>query len=67
MHARLITAVVLLSLALLFAIQNAGVVTIRLLFWSISTPLALLMMILLAIGLLGGWLLCSWRTRLRKT
>jgi len=63
MNAKLIAALVLLSLALLFAIQNATVVKVRLLFWGVECPLALLVVVLLLVGLLGGWVFGSWRAR----
>ncbi len=60
MHAKLIGVVALLSLSLLFALQNASAVNIRFLFWSVSCPLALLILILLAVGLVSGWVLGAW-------
>jgi uncharacterized integral membrane protein len=63
MKAKLIAALVLLSLALLFALQNAGVVKVRLLFWGVECPLALLVVVLLLVGLTGGWVFGSWRAR----
>jgi uncharacterized integral membrane protein len=63
MNYRLISALVLLTLALLFALQNATVVKVRWLFWGVECPLALLVVALLLIGLIGGWALGSWRVR----
>lgn len=65
MNYKLAGALVLLSLALLFALQNATVVRVRLLFWGVECPLALLVVVLLLIGLVGGWSLGTWRSRSR--
>jgi len=65
MNYKLAGALVLLSLALLFALQNATVVRVRLLFWGVECPLALLVVVLLLIGMTGGWVIGSWRARRR--
>ncbi len=53
----------LLLLVVVFALQNSAVVKVRLLFWSVSSSLALLIVVLLGIGLLAGWLLGSLARR----
>ena len=63
MNIKVVGAVSLLVLTVLFALQNAAEVKVRLLFWSLSTSLALLVVLLLAIGLTAGWILGSLRAR----
>lgn len=60
-------ALAVLLLVVLFAIQNSAVVKVRLLFWSVSSSLALLIVVLLGLGLLAGWLLGSLARRPSKT
>ncbi|NDY41356.1 DUF1049 domain-containing protein [Dissulfurirhabdus thermomarina] len=43
-------------LGLLFAVQNAAVVEIRFLFWSLAVSRAVLVVLLLAVGFLVGWI-----------
>jgi len=47
------------GLVVIFMIQNATVVELRFLFWSLSMSRALLMFFLLAIGIVVGWTLHS--------
>lgn len=63
MNIKVVGAVSLLVLTVLFALQNAAEVKVRLLFWSLSTSLALLVVLLLVIGLTAGWILGSLRAR----
>ena len=51
--------IVLISLVVLFAVQNAAVVEIQFLLWSFSMPRALLVTLLLAIGIIIGMLVSS--------
>ena len=60
-------ALAVLLLVVLFAIQNSAVVKVRLLFWSVSSSLALLIVVLLGLGLLAGWLLGSLARRPSKS
>ena len=55
MKARLITTLVLLLLVAVFSIQNAATVEIRLLFWQVGMPRALLIFLMLLIGAIIGW------------
>ena len=55
MKARLIFATVLLMLVAIFAIQNATIVEIRLLFWQVAIPRAVLIFLMLGIGIVIGW------------
>ena len=60
MHFKLIFVLVLISLAVLFIIQNVAVVEVQFLLWSIQVSRSLLMLILLAVGIIVGWLLHSF-------
>ncbi|HEY5604573.1 MAG TPA: LapA family protein [Gammaproteobacteria bacterium] len=69
MHTKLIVSLVLGGLAVLFIVQNAAVIDIRFLFWTMSMSRALFMFFMLATGLLVGWLLhgyYSYRKEQRK-
>lgn len=55
MKTRLIATVVLILVVVIFLIQNAAVVEIRLLFWEIAIPRSLLIVVMLLIGILIGW------------
>ncbi|MDH3672743.1 MAG: LapA family protein [Gammaproteobacteria bacterium] len=59
MNYKLILSLVLVGLVALFIVQNATVVDIRFMFWTISMSRALMIFFLLAIGVLIGWLLHS--------
>lgn len=56
MRLKLIFGGLLALVALIFVVQNVAMVQVRFLFWSLSLPRSLLMLILLAIGLIVGWL-----------
>ncbi len=58
-HFKLILALVLIGLAVLFAVQNYEVVQLRLLFWSIEMSRALLLFLVLATGIGLGWIVRS--------
>ena len=64
---KLIIALTLLTLTTIFALQNAAAVKVRFLFWSLSSSLALLIVVLLSLGLLAGWLLGSLTHRPSKS
>lgn len=55
MKARLIATAILILIVVIFLIQNAAVVEIRLLFWEIAVPRSLLIVAMLVIGILIGW------------
>ena len=57
LNAKLVLSLVLAGLAVLFTVQNATVVDIRFLFWTLSMSRSLLIFFLLAIGVIVGWLL----------
>lgn len=66
MNYKLILGLILMCLIVVFIIQNAAVVEIRLLFWTIVMSRVLLMFIVLAIGILVGWLLKSYSRHRKK-
>ncbi|MEO0616702.1 MAG: LapA family protein [Pseudomonadota bacterium] len=50
----------LIFMVMVFAIQNAAVVEIRLLFWQIAFPRSLLIFLMLLIGIVIGWVTRSF-------
>ena len=56
-NAKLIVILVALGLAVIFIVQNAAVVEINFLFWSLEISRSLLIFILLCIGMIAGWFL----------
>jgi uncharacterized integral membrane protein len=66
MKNKIIVAVAMLLLVVLFTLQNTEVVAVSILLWTLPISKALLMFILLAIGVLTGFFLGSYsRTRKR--
>ena len=63
---RNILFVVLIGGVLVFVVQNTQVVEVNFLFWTLSMSRALILLITLAIGLVGGWLLTVPRARREK-
>ncbi|HXH64013.1 MAG TPA: LapA family protein [Mariprofundaceae bacterium] len=57
MHSRAILTALLIALPVIFVLQNTQVVEIRFLFWTLSMSRVLIILLLLAIGMLAGWLL----------
>lgn len=53
------TAFILLTLLMIFAVQNAAVVQIRFLLWEFEFPRSLLIFLTLLIGIVIGWLTTS--------
>lgn len=49
----------LLVLVVIFIIQNAVVVDVKLLFWTVSMSRSLMVFFVLAIGILIGWILAG--------
>jgi lipopolysaccharide assembly protein A len=66
MNFKLLLSVLLAGLALVFVIQNARVVEIRFLFWSLTISGSLLLFLVLVIGLVIGWLWHSFSSHRRK-
>lgn len=57
----------LLLLVLVFIVQNAVVVEIRWLFWTLTMSRSLMILFVLAIGIAIGWILGSHFSRKRTT
>ena len=57
MNLKLFLILALICLAVVFIIQNVGVVELTFLFWTLSISRALLMFLILSIGIILGWLL----------
>jgi uncharacterized integral membrane protein len=66
MNFKLILGAALLLAALVFSVQNAGVVDVKFLVWKFSTSLALVIFAALAAGLIGGWAITSALRRKSK-
>ncbi|MGB3776971.1 MAG: lipopolysaccharide assembly protein LapA domain-containing protein [Tunicatimonas sp.] len=64
--AKLITAVVLLSLFLIFILQNAVPIVVNFLAWEIESPRAMVLFLVFLGGLLTGVLLTLFIRRRRK-
>jgi uncharacterized integral membrane protein len=67
MNYKLVTGLVLIFLVVIFIIQNTAVVEIRVFFWALGMSRVLLMFILLAIGIIVGWLLNSYSVHRKKS
>jgi uncharacterized integral membrane protein len=63
---KLLLTLTLVVLAVVFVLQNTTVVEVRFLFWMLSMSRALLIVLLLATGVLIGWLAHSLRFLRRK-
>lgn len=57
MSFKLISVLIVAGIMVLFIIQNAAVVKVQFLFWSVQISTSLLMFILLAIGIIMGWVM----------
>ena len=68
MNLKLITILSLIALGAIFIVQNAEVVELRFLFWTMSMSRALMFVFLMLIGIVIGWLLHGHmlRTKLHK-
>ena len=64
--AKLITAVVLLSLFLIFILQNASPIVVNFLVWEVESPQAMVLFLVFLGGLLTGVLLTLFIRRKRK-
>jgi uncharacterized integral membrane protein len=54
-RAKLIAAVIVLLMVIVFTLQNAEVVSVRLLFWTLTVSRALLLFVVFGLGILAGW------------
>ena len=66
MTIKLVITTALIILVMIFAVQNAAVVGIRLLFWDVAIPRSLLIFMMLFIGIVVGWFLRSVFRILKK-
>jgi uncharacterized integral membrane protein len=66
MKTKLFIASGLILLVMIFAVQNAATVDIRLLFWNVAFPRSLLIFMMLLIGVVIGWFLQSVFRILKK-
>ncbi len=66
MKYKLTAVIVLVFLAVVFIVQNAAVVDIKVFFWTISISRILLMFILVIIGAIIGFLLNSYVRHLKS-
>lgn len=66
MKTKLFIAGGLILLVMIFAVQNAATVDIRLLFWDVAFPRSLLIFLMLMIGMIIGWSLRSVFRILKK-
>lgn len=62
---RLTIAVTLIALVVIVALQNLTPVPLQLLFWNLTLPRALLIVIVLVIGVVIGWFLRAIARRAR--
>lgn len=64
--ARPVILIVLIAIGVLFAIQNVADVEVQFLLWSFALPRAILILVVLALGMLIGWILHSVHARRRQ-
>jgi lipopolysaccharide assembly protein A len=57
MSSKMISILMVAGFTALFIMQNVAIVEIQFLFWSVQMSRSLLMFLLLAIGVIIGWLL----------
>lgn len=57
MNIKFIFILILIALASIFIVQNASVVDLRFLFWTLSLSRSLMFVFLVLIGIIIGWLL----------
>lgn len=66
MSYRLLLTLVLGGLAALFVVQNVAVVEVRFLSWSFAMSRSLLVFLMIAIGIIIGWVLHGFVRRRRR-
>lgn len=59
MNVRLILTGILLLAVTIFAAQNTEIVEVEFLFWGLRLPRSILIFLLLAAGIVAGWILRS--------
>lgn len=65
-HFSLVLSLILAGLVVIFVVQNAAVVQVRFLFWSLLMSFSLFVFILFAVGVFAGWLMHSYSTHRRR-
>jgi len=60
MNYKLILNLVLVGLMVIFILQNVAVVEIRFLFWKASMSRSIMIFLVLAVGIITGWMLRSY-------
>jgi len=65
-NTRPILLLVLIGIGVLFAVQNIADVEVQFLLWSVTLPRAILILVVLALGMLIGWILHSVHIRRRQ-
>ncbi len=56
LHRGYIITIIILILALIFAIQNTGPISLKFLVWDFTNSQALITLIILLLGFIAGWL-----------
>jgi uncharacterized integral membrane protein len=64
---KFLVTILLFVMVMIFAVQNAAIVEIKLLFWEVAFPRSLLIFMMLLIGIIIGWFARSIFTVSRKT
>ena len=59
MNYKLIFTLVLIGLMVIFIVQNVAVMEIRFLFWKVSMSRSIMIFLVLAVGIITGWMLRS--------
>jgi len=52
---KFLITILLFVMVMIFAVQNAAIVEIQLLFWEVAFPRSLLIFMMLLIGIIIGW------------
>ena len=60
MNVKMVLVLMLTGLAVAFIAQNAQVAELRFLVWTLAMSQALLLFLVLATGVLSGWVLHAW-------
>ena len=66
-NVKLVSALALLGLLVVFSIQNAELLQVNFLLWSFEMRRALILFLVLAIGIILGWVLHSFRRASQKS
>jgi len=63
MNIKMVIALILLILVVIFTLQNSEQVNINFLFWHVTLSRALMLFLVLAVGLIVGWFLGTFQDR----